>query len=136
MARAPVTAEIEELPEADRLEPYPHPRETRALFGHETAERALAEALASGRMHHAWLLTGPRGIGKATLAYRFARFVLAHPDPKSAEVVAATDLSVSVEHPAFRKVAARAHPRQPSRRPLPSRGRSCCDRRIPRSFDS
>ena len=61
-------------------------------------------------MHHAWLIGGPKGIGKATLAFRFARFVLAHPDPFSAEVAAATDLSVAPNHPAFRKVANRAHP--------------------------
>ena len=55
-------------------------------------------------MHHAWLIGGPKGIGKATLAYRFARFVLAHPDPSAPEVAAATDLSVPASHPAFRKV--------------------------------
>src|SRR6185312_7834853 len=82
VARAPVTAEIEELPEADRLEGFPHPRETKELYGHEGAERLLAEALASGRMHHAWLLTGPQGIGKATLAYRFARSALALPEER------------------------------------------------------
>ena len=56
MARAPATAEIEELPEADRLEAFPHPRNTKALFGQDDAERTLAAALAGGRMHHAWLL--------------------------------------------------------------------------------
>ena len=61
MARAPAVQEIEALPEADRLEGFPHPRETRALFGHEAAERELAQAFAGGRMHHAWLLAGPRG---------------------------------------------------------------------------
>ena len=49
----------------------------RSSYGHAEAERMLAEALASGRTHHAWLLTGPQGIGKATLAYRFARAALA-----------------------------------------------------------
>ena len=61
-------------------------------------------------MHHAWLISGPKGIGKATLAYRFARFAFAHPDPTSAAVAAASDLFVDPTHPAFRKVAARAHP--------------------------
>jgi len=82
MARAPVTTEIEELPEADRLESFPHPRNTKALFGQEDAERTLAAALTSGRMHHAWLLAGPQGIGKATLAYRFARGALAAPEER------------------------------------------------------
>src|SRR5258708_31245915 len=47
------------------------------LLGHEAAEPALLSAYRSGRLHHAWLLAGPRGIGKATLAWRFARFLLA-----------------------------------------------------------
>ena len=53
MARAPAITEFEELPEADRLEGFPHPRETKELYGHGEAERLLAEALASGRLHHA-----------------------------------------------------------------------------------
>ena len=51
------------------------------LFGHEAAEAAFARAASSGRLPHAWLLTGPPGIGKATLAYRLARRVLAGPSP-------------------------------------------------------
>ncbi len=82
MARAPAVQEIEALPEADRLEGFPHPRETRALLGHQSAEQMLAEAFAGGRMHHAWLLAGRAGIGKATLAYRLARHVLARPDER------------------------------------------------------
>jgi len=51
-------------------------RETVAVFGHEDAEASFRSALASGRLHHAWLLHGPPGIGKATLAFRFARILL------------------------------------------------------------
>ena len=54
-----------------------HPRETADLFGHREAETALLNAYRSGRIPHAWLIGGPQGIGKATLAYRMARFVLA-----------------------------------------------------------
>ena len=60
----------------------PHPRETTGLFGHAEAEQMLLEAYRGGRIPHAWLIGGERGIGKATLAYRLARFVLANPDPK------------------------------------------------------
>lgn len=54
-----------------------HPRETAELVGQGEAEKQLLQAFHSGRMPHAWLISGPRGIGKATLAYRLARFLLA-----------------------------------------------------------
>ena len=61
MARAPAIQDTEALPEADRLEGFPHPRETRVLFGHGEAERELAQTFAGGRMHHAWLIAGREG---------------------------------------------------------------------------
>lgn len=61
----------------DCVEGAPHPRLTRHLFGQEAAERAFLGALGQGRLHHGWLLTGPRGVGKATLAWRIARFLRA-----------------------------------------------------------
>ena len=85
-----------------------HPRETQQLFGHADAERILLEAYRSGRTPHAWLIGGPRGVGKATLAYRMARFVLAHPDPASKEVQSARSLAVDPEHPVARRMAAQA----------------------------
>jgi DNA polymerase III subunit delta' len=63
-----------------------HPRETTAFFGHREAEAALLQAYRSGRIPHAWLIGGAQGIGKATLAYRMARFVLAHRDPLAPQV--------------------------------------------------
>jgi DNA polymerase III subunit delta' len=98
------------IPRLDALEGWPAPDERVDWFGDTAAERVLLDAYRSGRMHHAWLIGGPRGIGKATLAYRFARFVLAHPDPHSPEVQAATDLSLPPDHSAVRRVARRAHP--------------------------
>jgi DNA polymerase-3 subunit delta' len=68
-----------DLPEPDALEGAPHPRHAARVFGHDAAETAFLEAFASGRLHHAWLVTGPRGIGKATLAWRMAAFLLAQP---------------------------------------------------------
>lgn len=87
----------------------PHPRTTVALFGHRAAEQALLDAYRAGRMPHAWLIGGPPGIGKATLAYRFARFVLAFPDPAAAAVRAATSLDVPAEHLVARRMAAATH---------------------------
>jgi DNA polymerase-3 subunit delta' len=86
-----------------------HPRATVALFGHEQAERELLDAYRSGRIPHAWLIGGERGIGKATLAYRMARFVLAHPDPAAAAVQAAATLAVAPDHPVARRIAGQAH---------------------------
>ncbi|MFY9686812.1 MAG: DNA polymerase III subunit delta' [Pseudolabrys sp.] len=85
------------------------PRETTALFGHAEAEKAFLDAYKSGRIAHAWLIGGPPGIGKATLAYRMARFVLANPDPQSTAVQKATSLSVDVENPVTSRLAAQAH---------------------------
>lgn len=85
------------------------PRETTALFGHAAAEQALLDAYRSGRIAHAWLLGGAQGIGKATLAYRMARFVLAHRDPQSDAVQGAATLALDPEHPVVRLVGAEAH---------------------------
>lgn len=76
--RAPA-GDMELQPEADRAPGAPHPRETVHLFGQSKAENAFLDAFNTGRMHHAWLITGPRGVGKATLAWRIARFLLSQP---------------------------------------------------------
>jgi DNA polymerase-3 subunit delta' len=94
----------------DDEEPSPHPRETSAWFGHDGAEQKLIEAYRGGRMPHAWLIGGPPGIGKATLAYRIARFVLAYPDPTATVVVSAASLAVPSDHRVARLVASQGHP--------------------------
>ncbi|HEY4343231.1 MAG TPA: DNA polymerase III subunit delta' [Parvibaculum sp.] len=101
---------MSDTPESDRLGDFPHPREVSMLVGQDDAEHAIFDAFMSGRMHHAWLLTGPKGIGKATLAYRAARFVLRHGMPEIAQAAKATDLSVAESDPIFRQVAAQSHP--------------------------
>jgi DNA polymerase-3 subunit delta' len=92
--------------EPDRLDDAPHPREQLALFGHETAERAFLDAVGGGRLHHAWLIGGPEGVGKATLAYRMARFLLAQPRAGAP----ARSLEVAKDHPVQRLIAAQSHP--------------------------
>jgi DNA polymerase III subunit delta' len=74
------------------------PRANPLLLGHGDAETALLRAWQSRRLHHAWLISGPRGIGKATLAFRFARFVLAGGSYPAAD------------SPVFRQVASGGHP--------------------------
>jgi DNA polymerase-3 subunit delta' len=87
----------------------PLPRETTVLFGHQAAEQALLSSYRSGRIPHSWLISGEAGIGKATLAYRMARFVLAHPDPASGPVQSATSLALDPSHPTVRRIAGNAH---------------------------
>ena len=87
----------------------PAPRETSSLYGHAAAEATLLAAYKSGQIPHAWLIGGAQGIGKATLAYRMAKFVLAHPDPSAPDVQNATSLDVAFDNIAARKVAAGSH---------------------------
>ncbi len=81
----------------------PEPRANPVLIGHEAAEQALLEAARTGRLHHAWLIVGPAGVGKATLAYRFARRLLAGL-PREGE-----GLALDPHDPVFRRVAAGSH---------------------------
>jgi DNA polymerase-3 subunit delta' len=92
----------------DRDSDVKSPRETTVLFGHAQAEQALLDAYKSGRMPHAWLIGGPPGIGKATLAFRLARFVLAHPDAQAKSVQRAKSLAVDADDPVARRIAAQA----------------------------
>ncbi len=107
MARAPTLQEIETEPEADRLADFPHPRRTTALHGHGGPESLLAEAVAGGRMHHGWLISGLEGIGKATLAYRLAKHLLA--DVSERDPLHQT-LAIAPETRAARQVIALSHP--------------------------
>ena len=86
----------------------PPPRANPDLIGHGETEAALLKAYRSGRRAHAWLLTGPPGIGKATLAYRFARFVLAGGQGDLLGDAAPT-LALDDDDPVFRRVAAGGH---------------------------
>ncbi|MDF0599769.1 DNA polymerase III subunit delta' [Psychromarinibacter sp. C21-152] len=100
--------------EADRAPGAPHPRETRALIGQDAAEAAFLDAYTSGRMHHAWLITGPRGVGKATLAWRIARFLLATPKDDGGGLFAAppppATLDIDPDHPVAHRTAALSDP--------------------------
>lgn len=100
----------EGAPESDLYPGARAPRFAPALIGQRAAEKEMLNAYRSGRFAHAWLIAGPEGVGKATLAWAFARFVLANPDSLSRQVVDATDLSVAEDHPAARQLAALSHP--------------------------
>jgi len=105
----------------------PQPAATTELWGHAEAEQILLQLALSVRMPHAWIFTGPAGVGKATLAFRFARFLLyrgfsgaaAHTTATDLDLFGAapagvpitpTDLSIPPEAPVFSQVAAGSHP--------------------------
>lgn len=98
----------------DQTPGAPHPRDTARVFGQASAERAFLEAFSSGRLHHAWMLTGPKGIGKATFAYRIARFLLTAPlvpeRDMFGETVVPASLDTDPDDPVVRRVAAQAEP--------------------------
>ena len=86
----------------DLAMPVADPRSNPFLIGHPEAEATVLDALRSTRMHHAWLITGPEGVGKATLAYRFARRLLAGQPTEDS-------LALDPADPVFRRIAANAH---------------------------
>jgi len=100
-------------PDPDDVAAAPLPRENPELMGQGAAERDLLEAWNAGRLPHAWLFAGRAGIGKATLAYRFARFVLREgAAPPAAGLFGATapdKLEIGADDPVFRRVAAGGH---------------------------
>jgi DNA polymerase-3 subunit delta' len=87
----------------------PAPRANPNFVGHPTAEQTLLRAWQSNRLHHAWLISGPRGVGKASLAFRFARHVLAGAE-QSLFAEAAPTLALAPESPIFHQVAQGSHP--------------------------
>ena len=123
MARKPVVADI--------IEPTGPVVATR-LIGHGEAEQTFLRALERNRMPHAWLICGPRGVGKATLAYRMARRLLSEMPPQekpeadnfalfddapamnapspSGQGIAADNLDMPADHPVFRRIVAQSHP--------------------------
>ena len=104
---------MSDLPQADRIASLPHPCETEHLFGHDGACAQVLDAFNGDRMHHAWMLTGPKGIGKASLAYHISRFLLAA-EPAGDSLFGtpppATSLSVPADHPVARRIRAGSEP--------------------------
>jgi len=92
--------------EPDRVEGQPHPRETYELIGQDAGLARAARAIRSGTLPQAWLLAGPPGIGKATLAYRMARYLLRY----GATAAGPPDLFVAPADPVSRQIEAQAHP--------------------------
>ena len=110
MARVKVSADPAELEKLEWPHAWPPPWRANRVLGHETAEKTMLAAHQSGRLHHAWLLAGPRGIGKATLAWRFARFLLCGQDQGGLFGDGPTGLDVPADAPGRALVDARSHP--------------------------
>lgn len=118
-------------PEPDCVPGFPHPRSVRHVFGQGEAEKAFLDALAHDRLHHAWLLRGPRGIGKATLAYKIARTMIAKPADDGgglfgdASSVVPDNLDVPDDCTVQSRIEAQAEPRLSvlRRTPHPNTGR-------------
>ncbi|MBZ4021949.1 DNA polymerase III subunit delta' [Rhodobacter sp. TJ_12] len=104
-----------DFPDPTQVEGAPHPRQTLHLYGQGHAEQAFLEAFNSGRLHHAWMLTGPRGVGKATLAWRIARFLLTQPLDEGGGLFGTPEpphsLDADPENPVCRRILAEAEPR-------------------------
>ena len=95
-------------PQPERLEGAPHPRDTARLIGQDAARQAFVDAFNTGRLHHAWMLTGPHGVGKATLAWQIARFLLATPAPDPDAMFAEPPpekLDIPADHPVSLRIA-------------------------------
>ncbi len=103
-------ASAEPEDEADRLPGTPHPRHATGLVGHAGAERDLLDAYRAGRLPHAIILGGPMGVGKATLAWRLAKFILDNPIPTTARAREARDLSSPAASRVAAQVASLSHP--------------------------
>lgn len=119
-----------EAEEPDRLKGAPHPREQLSLFGHEKAEHSFLSAFNSERLHHAWLLGGPMGIGKATFAYRIARFLLAQQGTDKS-LFKPDSLAIPADHPAVRQVMVLSHPDLIVLRRTPSSDKKAASTTIP-----
>ncbi len=101
-------------PAPDQAPGAPHPRQTARLFGQDDAQAAFLDAFNADRLHHGWLLGGPRGIGKATLAWRIARFLLATPPVQDDGLFGAPEppqsLEIAPDHPVNHRIQAGGEP--------------------------
>ncbi|MGL1920207.1 MAG: DNA polymerase III subunit delta' [Hyphomicrobiales bacterium] len=101
---------MSDILEIDKLENFPHPRENVKLLGLEATEQLLFDGFMSGKMHHAWIISGQKGIGKATLAYKFAQFILQYKTIENVLTAGLTGLSYNFNAISAQQVRARSHP--------------------------
>ena len=107
-----MSSDDDSIPTSDVIEGAKHPSEAAAVIGHQDAENLFVDALNEGRLHHAWMITGPKGIGKATFAWRLAKYLLCSPIREEGpslfgdapEVIQTLD--IDPDHPVLRRIHA------------------------------
>ena len=100
-----------EIPEVDRQDGTNHPRHTKILYGHKTSQLDFLDAFNTNRLHHAWMISGPRGIGKATLGYKISKFILSR--NQSSELInneLQNTLDIPLDHPVSKRIDALGEP--------------------------
>ena len=100
-----------EIPEVDRQDGTNHPRHTKILYGHKTSQLDFLDAFNTNRLHHAWMISGPRGIGKATLGYKISKFILSQ--NQSSELInneLQNTLDIPLDHPVSKRIDALGEP--------------------------
>ena len=107
-----MSSDDESIPTSDVIEGAKHPSEAAAVIGHQDAENLFVDALNEGRLHHAWMITGPKGIGKATFAWRLAKYLLCSPIREDGPSLFGDapdeiqSLDIEPDHPILRRIHA------------------------------
>ena len=100
------------LPSSDVIEGAKHPSQALDVIGHGRGEELFVEALNENRLHHAWMITGPKGIGKATFVWRLAKYLLCTPIKQDGPSLfgnaedSITSLDIAPDHPVLRRIQA------------------------------
>ena len=108
--------DLEPLPLSDKISGAPHPSEATTIFGQDSAQQQFLNAFDRGRLHHAWLLSGPRGVGKATLVWKIAKFLLTTPNAPAqdglfgAMIQHVSNLETPPDHPTLPRILAGSEP--------------------------
>ncbi|MFB0994358.1 MAG: DNA polymerase III subunit delta' [Paracoccaceae bacterium] len=104
---------LQDQPEPDCLIGTPHPRLCAQVYGHKAAETTFLVSYRAGRLHHAWLIEGPRGVGKSSLAWKMMRFLLATPEDDGGMFASKPPktLCIAKDHPVVRRINALSEPR-------------------------
>ncbi len=108
--------DLEPLPLSDQISGAPHPSEATEIFAQDSAQQQFLDAFDRGRLHHAWLMSGPRGVGKATLVWKISKFLLTTPNALAQNGLFGTlnqhvsNLETPPDHPTIARILAGSEP--------------------------